>query len=195
VRHRLLVTPTPSTPPRIVNYTPRIVNYTGRGPLGASLRIAAVRAARDLKRRAKPEVPLDAAHEDFALRSASPDPELEYVQRRYARDLRSAFESALSALPTRDRNILRHYFQDGMTTTAIGALFRVHGSTITRWVARARQAILDETRRRLRERLDLRASALESLVALAESRLDVSLHRLLAPVARSGRKRGPEHGS
>ena len=50
---------------------------------------------------------------------------------------------------------------DGMTITEIGALYRVHASTVARWIARSRQTILDQTRRLLRDRLRLGTQELE----------------------------------
>jgi RNA polymerase sigma-70 factor (ECF subfamily) len=164
LRERLLLGP-----------TPRIASYAGRGPLGAWLRMAAVRTARDLLRAQKQHLPL----EEGQLRSAAPDPEMSYLKQRYGREFKSAFQSVLESLPKRERTILRLYFFDAMTVTEIGAVYRVHASTVARWIARSRQTILSETRRLLRDRLRLSSREFESLMAVVQSRLDVSLHQLL----------------
>jgi RNA polymerase sigma-70 factor (ECF subfamily) len=155
----------------------RIASYRGRGPLGAWLRVAAIRVAHELVRDRGGEVSLDES--DGVLTSANPDPELAYLKGRYASEFRHAFQTVLASLPAKERTILRLYFFEAMTVTEIGNVYHVHASTITRWLARSRQRILDETRRQLHLRLGAGTRDLESLLALVQSRLDVSICRFL----------------
>jgi len=83
-------------------------------------------------------------------------------------------------LPARDASILRLHFLEGMSASSIGAAYRVHGRTIQKWLQAARAQILETTRELLRERLQLHRKELESVIALAQSQLDVSISRLLA---------------
>ena len=166
LRHRLLVAGDDGPP--------RISQYVGRGPLGAWLRMAATRIALRLKSR-DPAASVD----DRSLAAPGPDPEMSYLKTRYARDFETAFEETLAALPTRERNVLRLHFLEEMTTSQIGAVLGVHGSTITRWLARIRSAIIKETNRRLRQRLKVEPSELRSILRLVQSRLDVSIRRAL----------------
>jgi len=170
LRHRLLVSEGGARP--------KIASYTGAGPLGAWLRVAAVRTARNLLRARKPEVPLDDTGR-VQLRSERPDPELDYLKTRYARDLEQAFSQTLASLGAKERNILSLYFLDGMSSTAIGALYRVHQATVRRWIEKLREAIVKETQRRLRERISVGPGELESLMLLVQSRLEVSISRVL----------------
>ena len=156
---------------------PRIAAFEGRGSLVSWVRIAAARVAIDLRRTRTPEVAADPI-EEVAARAA--DPELEYLKQRYGRDLREAFKAALDALPARDASILRLHFLEGMSASSIGAAYRVHGRTIQKWLQAARAQILETTRELLRERLQLHRKELESVIALAQSQLDVSISRLLA---------------
>src|SRR6185295_8871681 len=114
----------------------RIFDYSGAGALGAWVRIAAVRTALSLRRKREP-LPLD----DDA---GPPDPavplDVGLVRRRYARALRSAVQAAVEALPGEDRELLRQHFIEGMTVDRLGAMKGVHGSTISRRIARARGA-------------------------------------------------------
>jgi RNA polymerase sigma-70 factor (ECF subfamily) len=157
---------------------PKIASYAGSGPLGGWLRVVAVRLARNLLRAQKNHLALD-GRDGIPIRSASPDPEMSYLKQRYGREFRQAFQSVLTSLPTQERTILRLFFFDGMTVNQIGALYNVHGSTVSRRIARSRQTIFNETRRLLHERLRLGSREFESLMALVQSRLDVSLCGLL----------------
>lgn len=155
----------------------RIAKYNGRGPLGGWLRVVALHVARDLLRERKREVPLEP---DAQAAVVGADLELAFLKTRYAREFRAAFEATLAQLELRDRNILRMHFVRNLTTDAIGRIYGVDGSTVRRRIATARHGVLDDTRRRLREKLELQPSEVESLIRLLESQLDVSVARLLA---------------
>ena len=170
LRHRLLVGE---------DGPPRIAQYSARGPLGAWLRMAAVREALRLKQDERPDWRTSA--EGPEPRAVGPDPEMGYLKGRYARDFEEAFEATLAALPTRERNILRLYFLEDLTTTQIGAVLGVHNSTITRWLAQIRSSVVKETNRRLRERLKVDPSELKSILRLVRSRLDISIRQALRP--------------
>lgn len=154
---------------------PLIGTYTGRGALGGFVRIATMRMARDLGRGKRGEAEEKAA----GVAAASPDPELAYLRRRHAADFKLAFERVLASLEDEDRSILALHVLDGLTTDAIGKLYRADGSTIRRRVQRMRKTILDETRKLLAERLGLPARELDSLFDAVRSELDLSLRRHL----------------
>ncbi len=69
------------------------------------------------------------------------DPEMDYLKTRYAKEFRAAFASVLARLPEREREILRKYFLEGVKTDAIGALYKVDGSTARRWLGGTRERI------------------------------------------------------
>jgi RNA polymerase sigma-70 factor (ECF subfamily) len=156
---------------------PKIASYAGTGPLGAWVRVVTIRCARDLQRTAHPEASFD---EGNAVASPRPDPELDYLKVRYGEEFRAAFAEVLAGLEARERNLLRLHFLDGLTVEAIGGLFGVNKSTVSRRLAQSRERILIETRRILEERLGVGASELSSLFRLVESRVEVSLRSLLA---------------
>jgi RNA polymerase sigma-70 factor (ECF subfamily) len=157
---------------------PRIASYAGRGALATWVRIAATRLAINLRQRDQRYTgePDDDA---LSLRGTELDPELEYLKTRYAAELTEALRATLRALPSRGASILRLHYQERMTVDAIGTMYRVSGRTVQRWLAEARETILDETRRLLRERVGLADSQLDSLIALVRSRLDISIYRHL----------------
>ncbi|MDI1445999.1 sigma-70 family RNA polymerase sigma factor [Polyangium sp. 6x1] len=162
---------------------PKIGEYAGVGSLGAWLRVTATRMALNARRGRKREgVHVDADdHLDGLAVHASP--EMEYLKSRYRNEFKYAFESAVAALSARDRNLLRLHFIDGLNIDQIGAIHRVHRSTVARWIAHARESIFLETQRLLRERLGLDNADFNSLLALVKSELNLSLHRYLIDAA------------
>jgi RNA polymerase sigma-70 factor (ECF subfamily) len=159
---------------------PKIVDYTGRGPLGGWVRVAVVREALNAKRgtQAQREESTGGADEErFGI--AAGDPELDYLKTRYAGELREAFVATLAALPTDERNVLRMHYLDGLSIDEIGIAYHVHRSTAARWITRARETLLLQTRARLSTMLAAAPSEVESLLALVQSQLDVSLRRIL----------------
>jgi RNA polymerase sigma-70 factor (ECF subfamily) len=152
--------------------------YTGRGPLGAWVRVAAIRIALNEKRgegRA-------AAHHSPTNVAALPgaaDPELDFLKSRYADEVTAALEASIRSLTVDQRNVLRMHYLDGLSIDAIAPTYRVHRSTAARWIADARASILMETQRILREQLNASPSELRSILVLVQSRLDLSIRRLV----------------
>lgn len=173
LRERLFVAAEPGA-------RPRICEYTGRGALGAWLRVVAVRIALNLRRRAKPTVPTD-GDEGPALRSPAPDPEVDYLKTRYGEEFRAAFRATLATLSRDERNLLKLHYLEGLNIDEIGVAYRVHRATVARWLAQARERILEETRRQLADRLDAGSADVDSVLALVRSQLDVSIYKLLKP--------------
>jgi RNA polymerase sigma-70 factor (ECF subfamily) len=79
-----------------------------------------------------------------------------------------------------DRNVLRAYYAAEMTVDEIAAAFGIHRATAARRVRRARDHLVAATRRGLADKLQLHQTELESVMRLIESRLHLSVGRLLA---------------
>lgn len=158
---------------------PKILDYLGKGSLAHWLRAAALRVALNLLESQK----VGAAEPDdeglSRMPAIGPDPELALVKQRYGPEFKAALEGALRGLSPRERNFLRLYFVQGLTVEQIGRMEGTHKSTVSRWLTRAREALLDEVKKRLKERLSLSASELDSLLGVLQSQLDVSLVRVL----------------
>jgi RNA polymerase sigma-70 factor (ECF subfamily) len=154
---------------------PRIAEYGGRGTLTAWLRVAAIRLAIDAFRRAGNAPPDDEPLEQIS----GDDPELEIVRDRYRAELNDALREAFAVLTAEQRNLLRLNYRDGRSIDDIAALLSVHRATVARRIAEAREAILDETRRRFETRLGLSPAELQSLIRLLRSQLHLSVSRLL----------------
>jgi RNA polymerase sigma-70 factor (ECF subfamily) len=157
---------------------PRIAEYAGRGDLAGWLRVSAVRAALKKLRGKRAEVDADDAV--LAARSMGDDPELSYMKELYRRTFRQAFAAALGVLDAREKNLLRQHVVDGLTVDEIGPLYGVHRATAARWIQRAKDRLLEETRKQFMARARISSRECESVFRLVRSRIDVTLGRLLA---------------
>jgi RNA polymerase sigma-70 factor (ECF subfamily) len=154
---------------------PRILEYSGRGALGGWVRVAAVRQALNLLQRGdNPR-----AFDDGALVADAASPEVQVLKARYRGEFESAVETALAALGTRDHNLLRLCFVEGLGVEQIARAYNVHRTTVTRWLAAARRELMARTRELLRDRLSVTSSELESLVRLVQSELAISISHAL----------------
>jgi RNA polymerase sigma-70 factor (ECF subfamily) len=154
---------------------PGIAGYGGRGDLRGWLRVAATRAALEILR-ARRSSDGDGALERLA--DAAADPEVALMRREYGAAAGEALLEAFAELEARERNLLRQYFVDGLNIDALGTLYGVHRATAARWVEKARAALERRTRARLRERLGVSRSTLESIVRMVGSDLHANLSGL-----------------
>jgi RNA polymerase sigma-70 factor (ECF subfamily) len=170
LRERLLIGP---------DGRPRLEDYGGSGSLAAWIKVAAVRTALNLviaRRRAEDH---EARAADEAQEVAAATPELRFIQLRYREPIALSLREAFAALGEKERNLLRWAHVEGLDLSAIGALYGVHKSTVSRWLTRACAALLEETRRRAAARLRLSRSALDSLLRDLRDQLEVSLSLLV----------------
>jgi len=156
---------------------PAIADYAGRAPLSAWVRIAAIRAALNLRRGKAGEVERAAMREVDEL--AAGDVELDVIRRRYRPTFEAAIARALAALPVRDRTHLRLRLVEGVEDDRIATMYGVHRTTMTRWLADVRAKLCDETHHILTTELGATDAELDSLAELIRSQLHVSLVRLL----------------
>jgi RNA polymerase sigma-70 factor (ECF subfamily) len=158
---------------------PAIAAYGGRGPLGAWVRAAAVRASFRVQRKPKGQTEVE-SHVFSAVAAAGDDLELDYLKRRYQAEFAEALREAFLALPVRDRNVSRYYFGKGLSIDAIGALYGVHRATVARWINRVTASLVDATRKRMMARLGANRAEVSSLVHMLESRIDMALRAVVA---------------
>jgi RNA polymerase sigma-70 factor (ECF subfamily) len=151
----------------------RIAQYSGSGPLHGWVRAVALNAAIMTKRprRESPHASRDLSEKALAGKL---DPEAALVRERHRGLFQESLSAALRSLEPRERNLLRAYFVDEMTIDRLAVRFRVHRATAARRVHAARQRLLDETRRRVGERVPLTASEFDSLAAMLKSELSLS---------------------
>ena len=161
---------------------PRLDDYAGQGRLRGLAKVIAVRMAISAIRKVEGhagEAPLE------RLADAAHDPELRYMKERYRAAFRVAFEQAVRALSSRQRNILRLQLDAGLTVEQIGEVYGVHRATATRWLTKIREQLMTNTRRGLGERVGASPSELDDVMELIQSRLDVSVRRMLETVTPS----------
>jgi len=170
---------------------PKISEYRGQGALAAWLRVAALREALDLRRqrRGDPNDGLGVLAGDELAREGEErvkDPELALLRARYGADLRRILNEVVASLPADDRAILRLHYADGIEMELLGRMLGVHRSTISRRLASIREAVSTGTRARIRETMRASTSEVESILRLADSSLDLSLHEIFGAAAPRG---------
>jgi RNA polymerase sigma-70 factor (ECF subfamily) len=156
---------------------PRIAEYGGRAALKTWLATVAANATLRLHRRRD-----DQPHETLsglAEEIANAEPELALAKFRHRADLEAALRDALANLDARQRMLLRARHVKGWRLERLATMYRVSRATAARMVTAAHEALSQETKRLLRERLKLSRSEMESLVQLLQSQLEVSLVKLL----------------
>ncbi len=155
---------------------PGLAAYRGSGPLRAWL---AIIATRELVRLVKSDGRAATTDVEELPLATTGDPALDRLKATYRAEFAVALRDAISDLSFEDRLLLRQQIADQLTIDEIGAAHGVHRGTASRWLARARAALLLATQRRLGERLELPADEISSVIRLVHSRLDVSVVRYL----------------
>jgi RNA polymerase sigma-70 factor, ECF subfamily len=167
----------------LVGPPPRIGTYDGSAPLGAWLRVIAVRAALDVvesQARGLKQQSLDEAGEGVASAlAASGSIERTMVLGRYYPFLQQSLEEELLALPATDKALLRMHFIDGLSVDALAPLFKVHRATVARWLVSLRQRIVERFKAKVAVELPVTGSEFRSLMEAVAPELRVSITRLL----------------
>ncbi len=156
----------------LVGEPPRITEYAGEGPLRAWVRIAAMRLAMNLRRDRRREVSVD-DHALFELPASVSDA-------RYQRACSDALRAAFAQLTPRERNLLRMHHLHGLTVDELAPTFGVHRATVARWIASARERVLEQTRATLLRELGAGDETLDSILRGLADKIDISIQRLLA---------------
>jgi RNA polymerase sigma-70 factor (ECF subfamily) len=159
----------------------RIAGYSGFGFLQNWLRVTALRALVDIARteRVRQLEELLADDDLLATPQSTKDVVPGYARERYGAAIKQAFARAVAGLAPRQRNLLRHVHVDQMTFDQIAALYGIHRATVARTLASARAELVTTTRKELGVALGLGEDALDSIVQAADSRIDLSLSRVL----------------
>ena len=154
-----------------------IIDFAGRGDLRGWVRVMATRQALRRQGRARREQ----VTEDNELwqHLVATEPRIfDHAKERYRREFKRAFETALRALPHREKTMLRQHYLDGATLDELALLYRVHRATVTRILGRAREMVLASTRDRLMSELEVPSQELDSILRMIWSRIEFSLRAL-----------------
>lgn len=157
---------------------PKIGLFRGQGPLGAWVRVCAVRAALALvaARDARPETDTLVLDQ---LMSPHTDQEVAAIKSQYRDAFQGALEECFAKLPPRSKTLLRMHFLDGMSIDAMGLVFRVHRATVARWLVGIRHEVLEEICRKISFELRTSSSEFTQLVHLVRSEVQLSIRRIL----------------
>jgi RNA polymerase sigma-70 factor, ECF subfamily len=160
-----------------------IVDFSGRGDLRRWIGVMATRQALRRQGRARREMATEDDELWQHLASFEP-PELDHMKEFYRQEFKRAFETALRALPHRERTLLRQHYLDGATLDELARLYRVHRATVARMLGRARELVLAATRNHLVSQLEVPSQEIDSILRMIWSRIEISLRAL-----RRGRRR------
>ena len=160
---------------------PRIGDYSGFGFLQNWLRVTALRVLVDVARseRARKLEEMLAEDDMLGLPALGPDLGTAVSRDELGRAVKQAFAYAVTSLAPRQRNFLRHAHVDQLTLDQIAATYNIHRATVARTLAQARAELVTTTREELARILGVSSESLDSVVRAADSRLDLSLSRVL----------------
>jgi RNA polymerase sigma-70 factor, ECF subfamily len=156
---------------------PLVAKYRGIGNLRRWLHVV---CTREVLRRLDGEQrqPRSIPDEQVMARLvADDDPELSHVKQGLRAEVKRAFHDSFAELTPRDRTILKCDLVHELNLDGIARVVGVSRATAARHRNKARARLRQAVLRRLRERLAV--DELDSVLGLVQSRLDLSLPRLL----------------
>ena len=154
---------------------PEIADYTGAGPLGAWLRIVALRIMMRLEKKQKRAGELGSAVHAIP---APENPELDYLRRKYSVALQDALMEAWKQISSENQVLLRLRYNDNRSVDDIAEVENIHRATAARRVRKAEETLVGEARRILSERLGAPESDVNSMMQLIRSQLVISAGRI-----------------
>lgn len=173
--HTLLLV---GNPPRS---SPKLERYAGTGPLYSWLRVTASRHFIDLTRSPRhspPDVPL-ADELMSVLVDHGDDLETQFLKDTYRSQFKRAVAVAVEELDAEQRILLRQSFIERQSIDALSQVHGVHRATVARRIQRARDELFALSRAHMMKELQLEEQQFTSIFNLIQSRLDVSIQRLL----------------
>jgi len=163
----------------LVGSPPKLAGYRASGPLGAWVRMAAVRAAID--HRSTDTVPLpEPSRPGTVALLDSVDPERQLVRSKYGPAFERAVADAIGRLPRRDRTLLRLHYSAKMSLDAMARTYHVHRVTVVRWLVAAREEVEGAISEILWRELGVSPSEFRSLWHELKSDVEISVSRILA---------------
>jgi RNA polymerase sigma-70 factor (ECF subfamily) len=156
---------------------PAIRDYAGTGSLKSWLRVTAVRYFIDVTRSAKSQRFEQELDEGELLGIA--DPEGKQIRAELGAAVKAAFAAAVAKLLPRQRVFLRHAYVDRHTLDQIAAHYAVHRTTVARTLAAAREQLIADTRAHVVVAVGIDNEELTSVIRMLDSRIDLSLSRVL----------------
>jgi RNA polymerase sigma-70 factor, ECF subfamily len=163
---------------RLLVFEPRkIGSYTGRAQLRTWLRVVATREALMTLRKVG-----DVAVDDNVLQAIqnreAANLDNNYVAKRYAKEFRVAFASAIQSLDPKDRTLLRQYYVDALKLEEMATMYRTSKSTMSRRMDAVRESLGKRVVVAFRELVPANAAEMQSIIRGLQSQISLSLSRL-----------------
>jgi RNA polymerase sigma-70 factor len=154
-----------------------VATYTGEGKLWSWVEVIAKRMA---NQEARPTASESSGLSKLIAGFASTgDLEKDVLKKNLMAEFQSALSAAGSTLSDEQRALLKLHYRNGLSEAKLAMLFKTSQPTISRRLKSAREAIFNETKHRLRERLGLAEKDFDSFLADVQSQwLDLSLSQL-----------------
>jgi RNA polymerase sigma-70 factor (ECF subfamily) len=157
---------------------PKLARYSGTGSLRSFIGVTARRLAL-MRCRHEQVVARASARLATEVNALADDVELDFIKAEYRGAFRQAIENALASLDQRLRMVLRMRIVDDLTVEAIARAYQVAQSSVSRWLEKAREQVVNETRRLICERLVMSGAEFDSLWRLVGSQLEISVSDVL----------------
>ena len=158
----------------------KLSQYRGAAPLTSWLRVITVRTAFELfppEKEPHAQEFESMVFSNLAAEQKSADSGV--LQRQVGDALSSAMTTAALALTAKERTLLRLHFLEGMTLEELAQTYASHSSTVSRWLADAKEHFLTVVRDEIGKRTGLGRLAVDSLVRAMHGKLDISLRTAL----------------
>jgi RNA polymerase sigma-70 factor, ECF subfamily len=155
-----------------------VSTFSGRSDLRSYLRVVVTRELARLIDKDRKMVALD-DQAIVGLVAPTDGPELGVLRERCRPQVDAAIRAALVGLAESPRALLRYSVVDRWSVDRIAAIFGIHRATAARRVNAARDELATAIRSELATRLAIGIDEVDSIVRLVQSRIDVSIERLL----------------
>ena len=155
----------------------KIAHYSGRAPLQHWVRVVAVRVVRSAQRKRTEAPAEDAAVFEEMLEERTAEDAL--AEAHLLRAYKAAFERAFAELDAAARTLLRLSVVDRLGIDELARLLNVHRATAARRLVAAREQLAQSLTARVRQDAKLTASEAASAVRAIQSKIDLSLSRVM----------------
>jgi RNA polymerase sigma-70 factor (ECF subfamily) len=159
---------------------PRILEFVGKGDLRALVKVVAVRRALNLQRaeRGRRIEPSEALADAIADHTS---PELGALLDQHRTLIKAALSDALASLDPESRTLLRLSLLHELSIDELAAMHHIHRSTVARRLAKIRDNLRAVMHEHLMLALGRSSPDVDSMLRVANSGLEISFERLLAP--------------
>jgi RNA polymerase sigma-70 factor (ECF subfamily) len=165
----------------------RVASYRGFGSLKGWLKVVLYHITQDRYREDKKTVSLDddsgrgeeGTSRAERIESPAPPPDADIVQKRCHEAFQAALPQAVIVLDDREKNLVQLYFVKGLQGNELAPMFRVHESTVSRWLDKLRLHLKSTIERVAHSRCGMTPRDVRECYEVLGKGLHVSLDRIL----------------